>query len=52
MLHLIEAYRAMMLYGEFPSATSLTGLAITSTILLFIGYKVFQSANQRFVEEL
>jgi len=52
MLHLIEAYRAMMLHGAFPSAVSLLELTVTSTVMLWIGYKVFQSANQRFVEEL
>jgi lipopolysaccharide transport system permease protein len=49
---LIEAYRDILIRGQWPSSTSLMGLAACSAGLLAIGYWVFTRASYHFVEEL
>ena len=52
MVSLIEAYRAILIHGQWPSSMSLIGLAACSAGLLAIGYWVFTRASYHFVEEL
>jgi len=52
MVALVDAYRDILIYGRWPSSTSLMGLAAGSAGLLAIGYWVFKRASHRFVEEL
>jgi lipopolysaccharide transport system permease protein len=49
---LIEAYRAILLKGTFPSPLGLLTLAIIGAVLLPIGYRIFQRQSERFVEEV
>lgn len=52
MLHIINSYRDVLYYQSYPRIKSLFILLICSTLLLFIGYKVFKRLEKRFVEEL
>jgi lipopolysaccharide transport system permease protein len=52
MLDLIESYRLILLHGQLPSALSVIELGLVSCILLFVGFRVFKAASDRFVEEL
>jgi len=52
MVSLIEAYRAILIHGQWPSSLSLIGLAACSAGLLATGYWVFTRASYHFVEEL
>ena len=49
---LIDAHRAVLLRGELPSAASMLGLLLLTTLLFQVGYTVFKRATQRLVEEL
>jgi ABC-type polysaccharide/polyol phosphate export permease len=50
--YLLEAYRAILIYGEMPTAISLVGLSMLALGVLWAGYSVFRRASFRFVEEL
>jgi len=52
MVHLVEAYRAVLLGTEPPSETALLVLAVVAAGLLYGGYKIFVRVSHRFVEEL
>ncbi len=52
MLHLVEAYRAAIIHGEWPSASPLILLAGATSLLLWLGHRVFIRASYRFPEEL
>jgi lipopolysaccharide transport system permease protein len=52
MVTLIEAYRSILIEGEFPGFFGLLLLSIISIILLSIGYRLFKYGRSRFVEEL
>jgi lipopolysaccharide transport system permease protein len=52
MTHIIEAYRAILLYGELPDWSALVGLAVISIGMLFFTYRIFRQASYRFAEEL
>ncbi len=52
MVHLIEAYRAILIWGEMPNRPSLLLLALLAAGLLFLGYTVFSRASFHFAEEL
>lgn len=52
MLHLINAYRAILIRGELPDMLSLLGLCLLTAVLLWLGYTIFMRASYRFVEEL
>jgi lipopolysaccharide transport system permease protein len=52
MAHVIDAYRTVLIAGEWPSATSLTILAAMSFGLLFVGLSWFRHASYRFADEL
>jgi len=52
MVHLVEAYRAILLDGTWPSGMALSTLAVLSLLLMYLGQKVFVNLSYRFVEEL
>lgn len=52
MLHLLEAYRAILLGGAWPSGSNLLTLGLLATGLLFVGHRVFIRLSYRFVEEM
>jgi lipopolysaccharide transport system permease protein len=52
MLHLLDAYRSILLQGEPPSFLPLAIIAIVSILLLFVGYRVFVRASYQFAEKL
>ena len=49
---LIEAYRAILLDGRFPNWSGLLILVLIVSVLLPIGYRIFQKQSERFVEEV
>jgi lipopolysaccharide transport system permease protein len=52
LVHVIDAYRAILIRGEVPSAMLLLVLLLFSSCLLFIGYIIFKRASYQFAEEL
>src|SRR5262249_18172326 len=52
MVNLMDAYRAVLIRGEFPEGRSLLSLALPVMILLSAGYLVFRRASKHFVDEL
>lgn len=50
--HLLDAYRTILLRGAFPDFTSLTIVAVLSSILLLVAYRYFRRASHYFAEEL
>jgi lipopolysaccharide transport system permease protein len=52
MVHLLGAYRAILIRGEMPAGLPLLTLSVLSTGLLMLGYTVFMRARNQFVEEL
>ena len=52
LVHLLDAYRSILIRGQFPDARPLLLLALLSFVILLVGYMVFIRARDRFVEEL
>jgi lipopolysaccharide transport system permease protein len=52
MVHLMNAYRAILLKGELPDFRPLAGVAVVSVAFLALGYRLFMRASYRFVEEM
>lgn len=52
LVHLLGAYRAVLIDGRMPEVSTLFYLAMAATLLLAIGYRVFVQMRERFVEEL
>ena len=52
MLHLIEAYRAILMQGELPEWPPLLALGLLAGVILRLGYSAFLRASYHFVEEL
>lgn len=52
MVHLIDAYRAILIRGDLPDLLSFLVLSMLSAGLLVLGFRVFMQASYRFVEEL
>ncbi len=52
MLYLLDAYRAILVRGEFPDGASLLALAVLSGALLAVGSRTFARASHDFVDEL
>jgi lipopolysaccharide transport system permease protein len=52
MVHLLEAYRAILLSGVSPEPLSLLFLVLPALALLYLGYHVFKRASGYFVDEL
>jgi lipopolysaccharide transport system permease protein len=51
-LHIMDAYRAILIRGELPATVPMLLLTAVSTILLLLGYRTFINASYAFVEEL
>lgn len=51
-LHLLEAYRDLLLYGTLPAWQGLAGVTVVTAMLLIVGVNLFRNASYRFVEEL
>jgi lipopolysaccharide transport system permease protein len=52
MVHIVVAYRAVLMYGEWPRIMPFIVISALSILMLFIGYRLLQRASDRFVEEL
>ncbi|MGH7833995.1 MAG: ABC transporter permease [Candidatus Binatia bacterium] len=52
MVPLVEAYRAILIEGQFPGGRPLAAVAMCSVALVAVSYRVFMRASYRFVEEL
>lgn len=52
MVHLVEAYRAILLDGTWPSGMALSVLGGLAALLMYVGHKVFVNLSYRFVDEL
>jgi len=52
MVHLIGAYRAILLHGQFPAPRPLVAVAAASAVVLLLGYQLFARASSHFVDEL
>lgn len=52
MVHIVGAYRDVLLAGKWPDATTMTILSVVAFGLLIIGYRTFIHTRDRFVEEL
>jgi ABC-type polysaccharide/polyol phosphate export permease len=52
MVHLMDAYRAILIRGELPDQPSLLVLSVITAGLFFFGYMVFTRASYHFIEEL
>jgi lipopolysaccharide transport system permease protein len=52
MVHLIEAYRVILLSGGLPNGIDLLALTFTAIAVLALGYYVFRKASGHFVDHL
>ncbi|MEM7034374.1 MAG: ABC transporter permease, partial [Chloroflexota bacterium] len=52
MLHLVNAYRRILIFGELPPLSIMAILSLCSIGLVLLGYFTFKRANHRYVEEL
>lgn len=52
MVHIVEAYRAMLIYAQWPHIWPLLLLALLTSVLLFTGYALFVHMSYRFAEEI
>lgn len=52
MVHLVGAYRDVLLYGRTPPLVPLLAVVAGSVLLLLLGYRSFMRASHRFVDEL
>lgn len=52
MVHLLEAYRAILLEGTLPSLVHLGWVTLASTLLLALSFRLFVRASHRFADEL
>jgi lipopolysaccharide transport system permease protein len=52
MVHLMAAYRSVILRGELPNTLALLAVGTASACLLWFGHAVFARASHRFAEEL
>lgn len=52
MVHLLGAYRDVLLRGTVPQAGPLLGVALASVVLLIVGYRLFARTSASFVDEL
>lgn len=52
MVHLLNAYRAILIQGELPDCLSLLVLSVFVAGFLFLSYMILKRASYHFVEEL
>jgi lipopolysaccharide transport system permease protein len=52
MVHLVTAYRTVLMQGAQPNWLPLMLIGLITTLALPVGYRIFSSSSDRFVEEL
>ncbi len=52
MVHMVDAYRAVLLRGEFPNPVTLVLLTLGSTVVLIAGVAGFRRTSHRFADEV
>ena len=52
MLHLVQAYRAILMHGEWPPGAPLFYVALCSAAAIAIGMRVYTWARYRYLEDL
>jgi lipopolysaccharide transport system permease protein len=52
LMHVLDAYRAILLRGELPRAESISVVAVFTAASLAAGYLFFKRSSYRFVDEL
>ena len=52
MVHIVGAYRDLLLAGKMPDLRMLLFLSVAALGLVVVGYKIFMQSRDRFVEEL
>ncbi|MBW4654626.1 MAG: ABC transporter permease [Kaiparowitsia implicata GSE-PSE-MK54-09C] len=52
MVHVVTAYRDILMYGTAPNWPPLLAIAAGAILLMPIGYRIFKHQSNRFVEEL
>ncbi len=52
MVALIEAYRAILMHGNFPDMAVMGRLGGGAIVALWIGYRIFTGTRYRFIEEI
>ncbi|MDB6029253.1 MAG: type transporter [Verrucomicrobiales bacterium] len=52
MVHIVAAYRDLLLFGKMPNLMVMLFLALAASGLLIVGYRIFMHSRDRFVEEL
>jgi lipopolysaccharide transport system permease protein len=52
MVSIIEAYRSILLQGNFPDFTPLFVISLASILLVWFGYRFFRRTSIHFLEEL
>jgi lipopolysaccharide transport system permease protein len=50
--YLLEGYRSILIYGQFPRILPLFIIGLLAVILLYTGYTIFLQAHKRFVDEI
>lgn len=51
-VHLLDAYRAILIHGHFPAFAPLLGVSLGAGLLLFLGYRFYMRLHYRLVQEL
>ena len=52
MTQIIDAYRAVVLYGQLPAAAPFAATACVSVIVLMVGWHLFHRAEFAFAENI
>jgi lipopolysaccharide transport system permease protein len=52
MVHLMRAYRAILVQGAVPDLVAMLVLSALTALLLWLGLTIFTRASNRFIEEL
>ena len=52
MLHLVEAYRAILMHGQWPAGLPLVYVGLFSVGMIVLGWRVYNWARYRYLEEM
>ena len=52
LVHVLEAYRAVLIQGRYPDVLPLLGIAAVSIAILAASYRVFVRSSHWFIEEI
>jgi lipopolysaccharide transport system permease protein len=52
MVHLLGAYRGILIHGEFPRALTMLLVGTASAVFVLLGYRLYVRLHYRFVQEL